>query len=85
MEKSLFEQMGSTYEQQGDYLLPRLTLPAEKEDYIGVWGQRHLRYLKEYRKAAKGRKFLRMDAENEQHTSVCEGDYGERNHLCIDK
>ncbi len=48
MEKSIFEQLGGTYEQQGDYLLPYLTLPAEKEYHIGLWGQRHLRYLKEY-------------------------------------
>ncbi len=50
MAKSLFEEMGGRYERQGDYLIPRLTLPAEKEISIGVWGQRHLRYLKEYRR-----------------------------------
>ena len=50
MEKSIFEQLGGTYKQQGDYLLPCLTLPAEKEQSIGLWGQRHLRYLKEYRR-----------------------------------
>ena len=49
--KSIFEQLGGTYEQQGDYLLPCLTVPDEKEQTIGVWGQRHLRYLKEYRRA----------------------------------
>lgn len=48
MTKSIFEQLDGTYEQQGDYLLPCLTLPAEKEQSIGLWGQRHLRYLKEY-------------------------------------
>ena len=51
MKKSIFEKMGGTYEQRGDYLLPSLTLPAEKEQPIGIWGQRHLRYLKEYRRA----------------------------------
>ena len=51
MAKSIFEQLGGAYEQQGDYLLPCLTVPAEKEQPIGVWGQRHLRYLKEYRRA----------------------------------
>ena len=51
MTKSIFEQLGGTYEQQGDYLLPCLTVPAENEQPIGVWGQRHLRYLKEYRRA----------------------------------
>lgn len=50
MEKSIFEQLGGTYKQQEDYLLPCLTLPAEKEISIGLWGQRHLRYLKEYRR-----------------------------------
>ena len=50
MEKSIFEKMGGTYEQRGDYLLPCLTLPAEKEQPIGIWGQRHLRYLKEHRR-----------------------------------
>lgn len=50
MEKSIFEQLGGTYEQQGDYLLPCLTLPTEKEQPIGIWGQRHLRYLKNYRR-----------------------------------
>ena len=52
MTKSIFEQLGGAYEQQGDYLLPCLTVPAENEQPIGVWGQRHLRYLKEYRRAA---------------------------------
>ena len=51
MAKSIFEQLGGAYEQQGDYLLPCLTVPDEKEQSIGVWGQRHLRYLKEYRRA----------------------------------
>ena len=46
MEKTIFEQMGGTYEQQGNYLIPCLTLPAEEEKPIGIWGQRHLRYLK---------------------------------------
>lgn len=50
MAKSLFEEMGGRYERQGDYLIPCLTLPSEKEISIGVWGQRHLRYLKEYRR-----------------------------------
>lgn len=50
MIKTIFEQMGGTYEQQGDYLIPCLTLPTEEEKSIGVWGQRHLRYLKTHRK-----------------------------------
>lgn len=48
--KSLFEQMGGTYTLQGDYYLPNLTLPAEENNTIGIWGQRHLRYLKQHRK-----------------------------------
>lgn len=48
MEKSLFEQMGGTYTQQGDYLLPDLVTPAEDKREIGVWGQRRLRYLKQH-------------------------------------
>lgn len=47
MEKSLFEQMDGTYTQQGDYVLPNLILPAENQP-IGIWGQRHARYLKQH-------------------------------------
>lgn len=48
MAKTIFEEMGGTYERQGDYLIPCLALPAEKEKSIGLFGQRHLRYLKEH-------------------------------------
>ena len=48
--KSIFEQIGGTYTKQGDYRLPNLTLPAEDERPIGVWGQRRLRYLKQHHK-----------------------------------
>ena len=48
--KSIFEQSGGTYTMQGDYRLPNLTLPAEEERPIGVWGQRRLNYLKHHRK-----------------------------------
>ncbi len=48
MAKSIFEEMGGTYEMQGDYLIPCLTLPTEKEQPIGLFGQRHLRHLKEH-------------------------------------
>lgn len=50
MEKTLFEQMGGTYEQQGDYLIPCLALPTEEGKPIGIFGQRHLRYLNEHRR-----------------------------------
>lgn len=48
--KSIFEQSGGTYTMQGDYRLPNITLPAEEERPIGVWGQRRLRYLKQHHK-----------------------------------
>ena len=50
MAKSLFEELGGKYEWQGDYLIPCLTISAEKEQPIGTWGQRHLGYLKQCRK-----------------------------------
>lgn len=50
MEKSLFEQMGGTYTQVGDYLLPNLILPEQQDQPLGVWGQRHARYLKQHHK-----------------------------------
>lgn len=40
----------STYTLQGDYYLPDLALPAEEQVEIGIWGQRHLRYIKAHRK-----------------------------------
>ena len=49
MIKSIFERLGSEYEQQGDYQIPCITVPAEEEQAIGIWGQRHLNYLKQYR------------------------------------
>ena len=50
MTDTLFEQIGGAYTLQGDYRLPNLTLPAEDERPIGVWGQRRLRYLKQHHK-----------------------------------
>ena len=51
MTKTIFEEMGGAYVRQVDYFLPCLSLPAEKENKpIGVWGQRHLRYLKQHRR-----------------------------------
>ena len=48
MAKTIFEQMGGTYTQVGDYLLPDLKLSEEeKRANIGVWGMRHKRFLKE--------------------------------------
>ncbi|GEM_PF-295127 len=49
MDKYIYnEKNGLWYELQGDYDLPCLKLPEERTAYIGVWGQRHLRYLKQY-------------------------------------
>ncbi len=50
MAKSLFEELGGRYERQGDYLIPCLSVPAEEEQPIGIWGQRHMNYLKQYHK-----------------------------------
>ena len=51
MTKTIFEEMGVTYRQMGDYLLPDITVPAEEEtEMIGLWGQRHARHLKEHHK-----------------------------------
>ena len=51
MTKTIFEEMGGTYRQVGDYLLPNITVPAEEEiEPIGLWGKRHARHLKEHYK-----------------------------------
>ena len=48
--KNIYEETGGTYIRQGDYELPDLKVPPEKETEIGVWGQRYRRYLKQYHK-----------------------------------
>ena len=48
-QKTIFEQLGGTYSQHGDYLLPNLKMPKQPEYNIGVWGQRRRRYLKQHR------------------------------------
>lgn len=48
--KSLFEQLGGTYRQEGDYLIPNLSLPDEPEYQIGKYGRMRRSYLKEHRK-----------------------------------
>ena len=51
MDKYIYDDKnGLWYELHEDYYIPCLILPAEKEQSIGLWGQRHLRYLKEYRR-----------------------------------
>ena len=52
MEKYIFDEgNGLWYELRGDYYFPCLTVPAQEERPIGIWGQRHLRYIKTERKA----------------------------------
>lgn len=51
MEKYIYnEQNGLWYELQGDYYIPCLTIPKKEQQSIGMWGRRHLRYIREYRK-----------------------------------
>ncbi|MBQ9624587.1 MAG: TnpV protein, partial [Clostridia bacterium] len=45
--ETIFEKQGGQYEIQGDYLLPCFTLGNENECEIGVWANRHRRYLKQ--------------------------------------
>ena len=54
--KSLFEQMGGTYRQVGDYLIPNLSLPEEPDYQIGKYGRMRRSYLKEHR--IVGRKYI---------------------------
>ena len=49
MEKSAFKQIGGTYYQQGDYFLPNFSVPESAP--VGIWGVRHLCYLKKHRQA----------------------------------
>ena len=53
MEQYIYnEQNGLWYELRGDYYIPCLKLPAQKEErHIGIWGQRYLRYIREHKKA----------------------------------
>ena len=48
--KSIFEEMGGTYRQVGDYFIPNITLPDDGEYKIGKYGRMRRNYLKEYRK-----------------------------------
>ena len=51
MDKYIYdENNGLWYELQGDYCIPCLTMSEEEQQPIGIWGQRHLRYLKQHRK-----------------------------------
>lgn len=48
--KTIFEEMGGTYRQVGDYFIPNITLSDDGEYQIGKYGRMHRSYLKEYRK-----------------------------------
>jgi len=51
MKKTIFEEMGGIYVRCGDYFISNLTLPEKEElRFVEVWVQRHLQYLKEYRR-----------------------------------
>ena len=51
MENRIYdEKIGLWYEKQGDYYIPCLSLPEEKQKPVGVWGQRHLRYIKQHKR-----------------------------------
>jgi hypothetical protein len=57
--KSIFEEMGGTYRQEGDYLLPNISIPPNAEDYeIGKYGRLRRRYLKEHHRALYTSLFL---------------------------
>ena len=50
MVKTIFEEMGGTYTQVGDYFIPDLKLPEKETQSVGIWGQRHLRYIKHHKR-----------------------------------
>ncbi len=51
MDKYIYDESnGLWYQLQNEYYLPCLTLPPEEEKPIGIWGQRHLRYIKEHKR-----------------------------------
>lgn len=51
MEKKIYdEKNGLCYELQGDYYLPCLSLPEEEQKPVGIWGKRHLKYIKEHKR-----------------------------------
>ena len=76
MEKTIYdENNGLWYEPRGDYYIPCLTVPAQEERPIGIWGRRHLQYIKTERKTlytellASGRLNTYLADINEQATA----------------
>ena len=54
MEKVIFDESnGLWYELQGDYYIPCLKIPNEEQFEIGIWGMRHLEYIKHHRKSLR--------------------------------
>ena len=51
MENRIYDETnGLWYEKQGDYFIPCLSLPEEEDKPVGIWGQRHLRYIKQHKR-----------------------------------
>ncbi|MDL2289523.1 TnpV protein [Clostridia bacterium OttesenSCG-928-F22] len=50
MDKTFFKEIGGTYTQVGDYLFPDLKLPEKETQFIGIWGERHLRYIRQHKR-----------------------------------
>lgn len=51
MENRIYdEKNGLWYEKQGDYYIPCISLPAEENEPVGIWGQHHLRYIKQHKR-----------------------------------
>lgn len=51
MENRIYDDKnGLWYEKQGDYFIPCLSLPEEEDKPVGIWGQRHLRYIKQHKR-----------------------------------
>lgn len=51
MENRIYdEKNGLWYERQGDYYIPCLSLPEEEQKPVGIWGQRHLRYIRQHKR-----------------------------------
>ena len=74
MEKYKYDESnGLWYELQGDYYLPCLQLPEEEPVHIGVWGQRHLNYLRENKRLLLHHRTRRIQAAGHRHRVLREG------------
>ncbi len=74
--KSLFEEMGGTYSQCGDYMLPAVKLPPQEEQPVGIWGQRRRDFLRSrhriryYNLLTSGKLYSHLADINEQATQM---------------